>query len=132
MKLNLRNILRYVLGIGLLVAGIGHLTFARAEFRAQVPDWTPFSKDFVVLASGGVEITLALGILILGGQKKWVGWVVALFFLAVFPGNLAQYLNGIDAFGLDTDTKRLFRLFFQPVLMLWALYACGVFEKRQS
>ncbi|MBA5628352.1 DoxX family protein [Moheibacter lacus] len=132
MKFDLRNIARWVLGFSLLMAGIGHMTFARTEFQAQVPDWTPFSKDFVVLASGVVEIILGLGILILGRSKKWVGWVVALFFLAVFPGNISQYVNGIDAFGLDTDTKRLIRLFFQPVLMLWALYACGVFEKRQN
>jgi len=52
-----------------------------------------------------------------------VGWVVAAFFVAIFPGNISQYVNGIDAFGLDTDRARLVRLFFQPLLALWALWA---------
>jgi uncharacterized membrane protein len=116
---------RVLLGGFMLLAGIGHLTFQRAAFQAQVPNWIPFSHDFVVLVSGVVEIALGLAMVFLTRQKVWVGLILAAFFVAVFPGNLSQYHNGIDAFGLDTDAKRLGRLFFQPVLIGWALWATG-------
>jgi uncharacterized membrane protein len=116
-------LLQIGLGFGLLSAGISHLTTARAEFRAQVPTWLPLDADFVVIASGIVEISLGLGLLILWKQlpRKLIGLAAALFFIAIFPGNLSQWINGISAFGLDTDQARFTRLFFQPVLVGWAL-----------
>ncbi len=118
-----RAIARILLGVVLMVAGIGHLTAQRAEFQAQVPDWVPLDKDFVVLASGVVEIALGLALIALPRYRAIVSLVVAVFFVAVFPGNVHQYVAHIDAFGLDTDTQRLIRLFFQPVLVVWALFA---------
>jgi uncharacterized membrane protein len=117
-----RAIARILLGVVLMVAGIGHLTAQRAEFHAQVPDWVPLDKDFVVLASGVVEIALGLALIALPRYRAIVSLVVAVFFVAVFPGNVHQYVAHIDAFGLDTDTQRLIRLFFQPVLVVWALF----------
>lgn len=114
-----------LLGLSLLLAGLGHLTWARTEFLAQVPDWLPLNGDVVVLASGAIEILLA-ALLLLVWDSRWrwqVGLMVALFFVAIFPGNVSQYLNGIDAFGLNTDRARFIRLFFQPVLVLWALWS---------
>ncbi|GGZ32695.1 membrane protein [Echinicola pacifica] len=101
------------------------MTFLRQEFQAQVPNWIPFSSDFVVLASGLVEITLGLAMVFATKYKVYVGLALAVFYVLVFPGNIAQYTNGIDAFGLDTDLKRLIRLFFQPLLILWALWSSG-------
>ncbi len=118
--------LKILLGLFLLTAGLGHLTWRRTEFLAQVPPWLPMDPDLVVLLSGVVEILLGLGLVIL--QKKsgaLVGILTALFFIAIFPGNISQYVNGISAFGLDTDRARLIRLFFQPVLVAWALWASG-------
>ena len=114
---------RIALGIALGYAGVTHLTSSRLEFQAQVPNWVPFSADFVVLASGVVEIVLGLALVFLVKYQVQVGWVVAAFFVAIFPGNISQYVNGIDAFGLDTDRERLVRLFFQPLLVVWALWA---------
>ena len=114
---------RAALGIALGYAGVTHLTSSRLEFQAQVPNWVPFSADFVVLASGVVEIVLGLALVFLVKYQVQVGWVVAAFFVAIFPGNISQYVNGIDAFGLDTDRERLVRLFFQPLLVAWALWA---------
>ena len=114
---------RVALGIALGYAGVTHLTSSRLEFQAQVPNWVPFSADFVVLASGVVEIVLGLALVFLVKYQVQVGWVVAAFFVAIFPGNISQYVNGIDAFGLDTDRARLVRLFFQPLLVAWALWA---------
>lgn len=121
-KSYLQTVARYGLGAFLIVAGIGHLTFARKEFQAQVPDWVPISKDDTVVYSGFAEIALGSALILAKGkQRSKAGKIAAAFFVAVFPGNIAQYQNQRDGFGLDTDTKRLARLFFQPVLIAWAL-----------
>ena len=125
MNSSLRTAARILLGVVLAFAGVSHLAWARDDFQAQVPAWVPFSADFVVVSSGIVEIVLGLALLFLAKQRVLVGIVVAAFFVAVFPGNLSQYMTGTDAFGLDTDTKRFVRLFFQPVLVLWALWCTG-------
>ena len=120
-----RIALQLLLGFALTSAGISHLTTARAEFQAQVPTWLPLDADFVVIASGVVEFALGLALITLWRYRAWVGLATAAFFIAIFPGNISQWLNGIDAFGLDTDQARFIRLFFQPVLVLWAVYATG-------
>lgn len=131
MKLNLKHTSRILLGTGLVFAGIGHLTFARKAFQAQVPDWVPLKKDDTVIYSGIGEI--ALGAALILAPKKYekpLGILAASMFIAVFPGNIAQYTNKRSAFGLDTDAKRFARLFFQPVLIYWALKSCRVLEKQ--
>ncbi|SHK06449.1 DoxX family protein [Hymenobacter psychrotolerans] len=125
----LQNVARGVLASFMVVAGTGHLTFARREFQAQVPDFVPLDKDTTVLASGVVEIGLGLALLLLKGRSRvLMGMGLAAFYAAVFPGNVHQYTHHISAFGLDTDEKRLARLFFQPVLMGWALWSTGALE----
>jgi uncharacterized membrane protein len=119
----IRDVGRIVLGVVLAVAGTSHLTTARDEFRAQVPGWVPLDEDLVVLLSGVVEIALGLALLLLVRHRALVGWVVAAFFVAIFPGNVSQYVDGVDAFGLDSDRDRLVRLFFQPLLVAWALWS---------
>lgn len=121
-----------VLGLALAYAGVGHLTTSRAEFQAQVPTVFADYADFVVLASGVVEIALGVGLIALWKYRVQIGWIVAAFFVAVFWGNISQYVNGIDAFGLDTDTKRLVRLFFQPLLVMWALGSTGAWRAWRS
>ena len=131
----LQNILRIILGSFMLLAGIGHLTFQRTEFLAQVPKWLPNDPrfmDFVVLSSGILEISLGLAMIFLTKHRIKVGIALAIFYVLIFPGNISQYTNGIDAFGLDTDQKRLVRLFFQPVLILWALWSTGTFRKMRN
>jgi len=120
-----RTIFRLVLGSFLLLAGISHLTINREAFLAQVPTWLPLEGDFVVVASGIVEIILGLSLLLLGRYKVLVGFVVAAFFVAIFPGNISQLVTHTDSFGLNTDLARGIRLVFQPVLVVWALWATG-------
>jgi uncharacterized membrane protein len=127
-----KAIARYLLGAALIYAGVGHFTFSRTEFQAQVPPWVPLDADFVVLASGVVEIALGLGLIFISRYKKQIGWLTAAFFLAIFPGNISQYLTQTDAFGLNTDEARAIRLLFQPLLMLWALWATGAWSKTKS
>ena len=125
---SIKNVARLGLGLALVYAGIGHFTFSRIEFRAQVPTWLPLDPDFVVLASGVVEIMLGLSLIVLYKFKKQVGLAAALFFVAIFPGNISQYVNGIDAFGLNTDSARFIRLLFQPLLVIWALWSTNALE----
>ena len=128
----LRTGARILLGVFLAGAGISHLTWGRDDFVAQVPTWVPFSADFVVVSSGIVEIVLGLALLFVVRQRALVGLIVAAFFVAVFPGNISQYVTGTDAFGLDTDTKRFVRLFFQPVLIVWALWCTEAWPFRRE
>lgn len=118
-----KSVARIALGLALVYAGIGHFTFSRAEFQAQVPTWLPLDADFAVLASGLVEISLGTALILIQRYRKQIGLATAVFFVLIFPGNISQYVQGIDAFGLDTDQARLIRLFFQPVLVLWAIWS---------
>jgi uncharacterized membrane protein len=121
-----QNIFRILLGCFMLYAGISHLSFNRIEFQAQVPNWVPLSKDLVVIISGVIEIILGLSMIFWKSKKAKIGFALALFFVLIFPGNISQYINQTDAFGaLDSDNARLIRLFFQPVLILWALWSTG-------
>ena len=123
-----QNVVRGLLGTFMVVAGTGHLTFARVAFQAQVPDWVPFAKDTLVLQSGVVEIGLGLALLFWKRRRVAVGLGLAALYVLVFPGNIHQYTHRLSAFGLDTDAKRLARLFFQPVLMGAALYSTGALK----
>ncbi len=125
----IQNIFRILLAIFMVYAGFSHLTFNRIDFQAQVPDWIPLSKDLVVILSGIVEMALGLGLAFWKNKRASFGWALALFFILVFPGNIAQYLDGKDAFGvLDSDGARLRRLFLQPVLITWALWSSGAWK----
>ncbi len=119
----IRKIAQVILGVALIAAGSSHLGSNRQEFQAQVPTWLPLDPDFVVIASGVVEIILGISLLALWRYRTQVGLTVAVFFILIFPGNINQYVNQIDAFGLDTDRERLIRLFFQPLLVLWAYWS---------
>ena len=130
-----RTVGRLLLGVFLLSAGFSHLTFSRVAFRAQVPEWMPLNADFIVVASGIVEIALGLSLLLLARRQVIVGVVVAVFFLLVFPGNISQLVTHTDSFGLNTDLARGIRLLFQPLLVVWALWSTGAWEtirKRRS
>ena len=137
MSSSLRAAAQVVLGAFLVLAGTAHLTFARTDFRAQVPPWVPLDVDLVVLASGVVEIVCGAALLLAWRQphRAVVGGAVALLFVAVFPGNIAQLTEHRDAFGLTSDTSRAVRLLFQPVLVVWALWctdAVGWWRRRHE
>lgn len=124
----LQHLVRVLLGVFMIAAAIGHFTFQRAEFQAQVPNWIPLSKDVVVVLSGVAEISLGLAMLFWKQQRINVGIALAIFYVLIFPGNIAQYTNRVDAFGLNTNGARLTRLFFQPVLIFLALWSTGALK----
>ncbi len=123
---------RIALGLTLIFSGTAHLTVARKPFRAQVPSWLPLAPDTVVVESGIAEISLGAALVALPQHKKLVGSIAGAFFTAIFPGNIAQYTHHRNAFGLDTDRKRFARLFFQPVLVAWALWSTGALSRKPS
>jgi uncharacterized membrane protein len=127
---HLRNASQLLLGAALGYAGIGHLTNNRLEFQAQVPTLLKDYADFVVLASGVIEISLGAGLIALWKYRVQIGWLTALFFIAIFWGNISQYLNHTDAFGLNSDRARAIRLLFQPLLVTWALWSTGAWKRR--
>lgn len=128
----LRTAARITLGAAMVGAGIAHLTSQRQEFQAQVPQWLPLDEDLTVVGSGVTEIALGVSFIALPRHRRLIGGLLAAFFVVIFPGNIAQYVEGTDAFGLDTDRKRLVRLFFQPLLVLWALYGGGWLSRRRE
>lgn len=129
----LQTIFRLWLGASLLFAGYSHLTVSRREFLAQVPTWLPLDGDLVVVVSGIVELLLGAVLMLAPARYRGaVGWSAAAFFVLVFPGNISQYANRIDAFGLDTDQARFIRLFFQPVFILWALWSTGAWRRKRG
>jgi uncharacterized membrane protein len=123
-----RSVARVVLGGVLIIAGLGHLTFARHDFQAQVPDWIGIDKNVVVILSGVVEIALGSALIVVRRRRSLLGLAVGLFFIAVFPGNISQFVDGDNAFGLNSDAARRARLFFQPVLVAWAWWSTNAFD----
>jgi uncharacterized membrane protein len=121
--MSVRVLGQVALGAMLLTAGVGHLTTKRGEFQTQVPSWFPVDPDKVVVASGIAELTLGSALLATWRQpaRRLLGMAVAGFFVGVFPGNVAQFVEHRDGFGLDTDRKRALRLLGQPALVAWAL-----------
>ena len=127
----IQNIFRFLLGSIMLYIGIAHLSFRRIEFQAQVPTWLTTNEgmmDLIVLISGYIEIAFGI-LMILGGKLKVkTGIALGIFYILIFPGNINQYINEIDSLRLDSDNKRLIRLFFQPLLVLWAFWSSGALE----
>ena len=64
---------RVLLGSMLVTAGIGHLSFLRREFRAQVPNWVPLNTDDIVVYSGLAEIALGAALIAPGKYKTTMG-----------------------------------------------------------
>lgn len=121
-----RDIGRWLLSAALLTAGIGHLR-SPGEFLAQVPPWFP-APDATVLVSGLIEVALAVALVAVRRRRAAVGWIVAAFFVIIFPGNISQLVTQTSAFGLDTDLARGIRLLFQPLLVVWALWSTGAWR----
>lgn len=127
-SVRIRSTARVVLGGALILAGLGHLTFARHDFQAQVPDWVGIDKNVVVVVSGLAEITFGSALIVVRRHRALLGLTVGLFFIAVFPGNISQFIDGDDAFGLNSNGDRRNRLFFQPLLVAWAWWSTDALD----
>lgn len=125
----IRNVARWALALGLAFMGVLHFIQPRG-FRGLIPEWatrvTRLDKDGIIVASGSAEVALAAGLIALPKERRRIGWATAAFFVAVFPGNIEQWRTRRSAPGLNTDAKRLVRLFLQPVLIIWALWSTRI------
>jgi uncharacterized membrane protein len=128
----IKRVPQMVLGFALAYAGVGHLGASRVEFQAQVPTLLKDYADLVVLASGVVEIVLGVGLIVAWRYRVQIGWAVGFFFTAIFWGNISQYVNHVDAFGLNSDKARFIRLLFQPLLVAWALGSTGAWRSFRA
>ena len=132
----IRTLARGALSALLVAAGAAHLTTLRRGFRIVVPDWATrllrTDKDTIVVVSGVVEVMLGAALVLLPRERTRIGLAIAAFFIAVFPGNVHQWRRGSAAPGLDTDAKRLGRLFLQPVLVAWAIWASAGAATRRT
>ena len=120
-----RTIARVVLGVFLGYTGFSAFHLRPQGLPRPSAAWIPLNADFVITASGVVEILLAVGLVALTRWRVPVGCVVALFFVLIFPGNISQFVTHSDAFGLDSDLSRGIRLLFQPLFVVWALWCTG-------
>lgn len=125
------QVARYGGGAAMAFAGISHLTFAREAWRAQVPGWVPIDADDTVVISGAFEIALGAGLILLPDERRTMAALTTAFLVAVFPGNISQYVNSEDGVGLDSDRKRLVRLFAEPLMWATALHAGGLLARRR-
>ena len=116
-----RHLARLLLAVFLVAAGISHFVI-HDEFLAQTPTWLP-ARSAVIWVSGVIEILLGLALVTVRRRRRELGWVVAGFFVLIFPGNVYQAVAGTDGFGLDTPVARWTRLAFQPLLIIWALWS---------
>jgi uncharacterized membrane protein len=130
-----RTVARWILAAGLAAIGVMHFVQTRG-FRVVVPDWATrvsrLDKETIVVASGVVEIGLAAALVALPRERRRVGWATAAFFAAVFPGNVHQWRTRRSTPGLDTDGRRFGRLFLQPLLLVWALWATSPERRSQG
>jgi uncharacterized membrane protein len=121
-----------ILGAFLIFAGIGHLSFMRTAFLAQVPNWVPMEPKLVVLLSGVVEIILGASLIFTTKQRAKIGWIIALYLVAIFPGNIAQLVNRKYAFGLNSDLLLWLRLPLQPLLIIAVLWSSTAYESWRT
>jgi uncharacterized membrane protein len=125
-----KHTVRLLLGLFMMYAGFGHFNNTES-FLAQVPPFLP-APEMIVYVSGVIEILLGLGLIFLVKYKQYVGIALAAFFIIIFPGNISQYLTETSAFGLETDTQRLVRLLFQPVLIFAAVWSTSSWSKVKT
>lgn len=118
-----RTAARWALAAFMASAGVGHFRSTEA-FLGQTPSFLPFRTE-IVLVSGVIEIAFAVALVALPARRRLVGRLLALFYVAIFPGNLYQAIAGTSSFGLDTPGRRIARLFLQPVLVVLALWVTG-------
>ncbi|MGB6329063.1 MAG: MauE/DoxX family redox-associated membrane protein [Halarcobacter sp.] len=120
MKKVLYIVFKYLLGILLVFGGVAH--FTKTEFYLKaMPSYLPF-HEFIVYASGVLEVVLGVLLVISKTTRKAAIGIIILF-IAIFPANINMYLNHTD-FPEMSETALLIRLPIQLILIAWAyIYA---------
>jgi uncharacterized membrane protein len=89
---------------------------------AMMPPWIALHLE-LVLFTGAAEIAGGLGLLI-PRLRRLAGLMLAIYFVAVFPANIHNALNGLAVEGLPQAGWYYWaRLLFQPLAVWWALFS---------
>jgi uncharacterized membrane protein len=116
--------MRLAMALALVLIGADHWIHP-ARYLAMMPPWIPLHLE-LVLFTGAAEIAGGLGLLI-PNTRRLAGVMLAIYFVAVFPANIHNALNGLSVDGLpDARWYYWVRLPFQPLAIWWALYAAEV------
>jgi uncharacterized membrane protein len=113
--------MRWALAIALILIGTDHWLNPQ-RYLSMMPPWIPLHLE-LVLFTGAAEIAGGLGLLV-PRTRRICGLMLALYFVAVFPANVHNALNGLAVEGLpQANWYYWIRLPFQPLAIWWALYA---------
>lgn len=100
----------------LLFTALGHFLFTEGMSK-MIPDFIPL-KPTLVLATGVLEIILAIGLLFPNYQKT-AGWVLIIFLLLILPANVKASLENLNYQTGTYDGKGLSYLWFRIPLQLF-------------
>ena len=120
----LKQPLRYVLGVGLIIAGVLH--FVVPELYVQIiPPFFPAPLALVYL-SGIAEIAVGIGLLV-DRTQQYAAWATVAVLIAIFPANIYMATHGVVIEGMPgggdpSEVVRWGRLPLQGVLIGWALW----------
>ena len=106
------------------VAGVFHLS-APGAFIRVMPAWAPAPRAIIV-ATGICEIAGVVGLLI-PKTRRLAAMALALYAVCVYPANVEHAVQ--DLSGAHHGLGWLYhtpRLFAQPFIVWWSLYAGGV------
>lgn len=121
--------MRVALSAALLLIGLDHwLTPTR--YLAMMPPYLPLHEP-LVLFTGACEVAGAMGLL-WPRTRGLAGIMLAIYFVCVFPANLHNALHGLNTQGLPSAGWYYWaRLPFQPLIILWTLYAAELLRWPQ-
>ncbi|MFI5158684.1 MAG: DoxX family protein [Sphingobacteriales bacterium] len=104
--------------IGYLLAGMNHFRIP-AFYIGIIPKYLPFPNILNILAEL-FEITFALG-LIFKPTRKYAAWGIVLMLIAFIPVHIGMLSGHTEVNGKHVQPVWAWlRLFFQPVLIVWA------------
>jgi len=116
-----RRAARLGMAIAMAFAGASHLVLA-TPFIQHLPPWVPLRVE-IVLISGLVEIALGLALLLRPPTRRRVGVALALYLVAVLPGNVYVAVFDVEVDGQPGGAYPWVRLPLQLLFIAWALWS---------
>ena len=121
-----RAVMRWILAAFFTAAGAAHL-LAPDQLLMITPSWVPFAAE-VILVTGVFEIVASIA-LVGGLKRKWVGVLLAIYTICVWPANFKHAIDGISLSHVPSSWwYHGPRLAFQPVIAWWALFCSGAVD----
>ncbi len=122
-----RACMRVALTVALVFFGADHLLTPQ-RYLPMIESWMPWASTVVAL-TGICEIAGGLGLLV-PRLRRLAGALLAVYFIAVFPANVHNALQGLSVDGLPVSAWYYWvRLGFQPLAVWWALFSAGLVRR---